>query len=292
MKSMTGYGKAQDNTPAGIVSVEMISVNHRNLDLRLRLPDAFRFAEIDIRNFLKKKLRRGHVEVAVRVESNSESTAKNITINLPAALTYYQEAAKFYQAVENVKKPPVSDWIFNMKDVWNTPDPIDNPAIKETLLFLSEQALTALMASRASEGTTLERFFEQKTRILLPVMDGITRLKDEIPVQARTDLENRIRNFGANSTVSPDRLAQEITLLVQRADITEEVSRLGAHINSFLEKIHHPDTGGKELDFILQEMNRETNTMGSKSASYQLSTLIIQLKEIIGQLREQVQNVE
>jgi len=292
MKSMTGYGKAQDNTPAGIVGVEIFSVNHRNLDLRLRLPDAFRFIEIDIRNLLKKKLRRGHIEVTVRIESNSESTAKNITINLPAALAYYHEATKFYHAVENMQTIPAVDWIFSMKDIWSTPDPVDPHAIKETLLLLSNRALGALILSRESEGTALETFFDQKIEAMRPIMDKITRLKDKIPVQARADLKTRIRNFGADGMISPDRLAQEITLLVQRADITEEVSRLSAHINSFLEKIHQPETGGKELDFILQEMNRETNTMGAKSASYQLSTLIIQLKEVISQLREQVQNVE
>ena len=292
MKSMTGYGKTQDNTSAGVVSVEMISVNHRNLDLRLRIPDAFRFVEIDIRNLIKAKLRRGHVEVAVRVEPDPESASGNIAINLPAALAYHREAAKFYHAVGNAKEAPVPSWIFGMKDVWNTPDPADSHTIKEALLFLSERALTALIATRASEGATLEAFFEQKTRGLLPIVEGITGLKDEIPAQARAALEARIRDLGADSTVSPDRLAQEITLLVQRADITEEVSRLGAHIKNFLEKIHQPDIGGKELDFILQEMNRETNTMGSKSASYQLSALMIQLKETISQLREQVQNVE
>jgi uncharacterized protein (TIGR00255 family) len=291
---MTGYGEARDNTPAGVVSVEMISVNHKNLDLRLRLPNAFRFIEIDIRNLLKEKLRRGHVEVAVKVETDPdpESAAKNITLNLSTALAYHREAVKLYKALKISNKTPVSDWIFKMENVWSIPEPINRETIKKTLLFLTSKALTALVTARESEGATLEVFLKKKTRALLPIMEKITRLKSEIPAQTRASLETRLKKLNIDNTVSPDRLAQEIALLVQRADITEEVSRLGAHINRFLEKIHQPDTGGKELDFIIQEMNREANTISSKSTSYNLSTLVIQLKETINQLREQVQNVE
>ncbi len=291
MKSMTGFGKARGETPLGSITVELTSVNHRTLDIRLKLPDSFRFLEIDLRKRLKERLRRGHVEGIVKIARDPEAQDGNPTLNLALAQGYYREAERFYRAV-GAAGPCDPTWILGRPDVWEASDEVNEDVARTTVLPVFSQALDQLILSREREGASLLHFLETKLADLSPLLDQVEALKTGIPRQAQETLLKRLTDLHLDPSLNPERVAQEAAFIAQRADISEEVSRLSRHIEAFGIKLRAREAGGRELDFILQEMNREVNTMGAKGISYALSALTLQLKEIINQMREQVQNVE
>ncbi len=291
MRSMTGYGRAEENTPLGTVKVELFSVNHRNLDLRLRLPDTCRPLEIELREAVKKALRRGHVEGTLRIDADASTAARDIALNVAAATAYYNEAQKL-RDVLGLDALPGIDWILEKPEVWQPPESPETGEIRAAVLPVFEAALGRLAASREREGASLAAFFEEKLNEIAPIIKEVEAFMPQLPHLVRDSLVKRLEELAQDPSLNPDRLAQEVAYLAQRADITEEVSRFGAHLVAFREKIHRADVSGRELDFTLQEMNREVNTMGSKSVAYALSNHVIRLKEILNQLREQVQNVE
>ncbi|RTZ91465.1 MAG: YicC family protein [Deltaproteobacteria bacterium] len=291
MKSMTGYGRAQANTPLGIITAEITSVNHRNLDIRLRLPDLCRFLEIELRVACKDTLRRGHVEGNIKIERDEGAIARDISLNLTVARAYYEEVRKFQESV-GLDREPDPSWIFQNPEVWQTPEAPGNDDIRAAILPVFREALRNLVMAREAEGRKLTAFFEEKLKEIDPILKEIDSFMPDLPRLVRESLIKRLEELKMDPALNPDRLAQEAAYLAQRADITEEVSRLASHLKAFREKILGEKVSGRELDFTIQEMNREVNTMGSKSVSYDLSSHVIRLKEILNQLREQVQNVE
>jgi len=291
MRSMTGYGRARKNTPLGIVTAELTSVNHRNLDIRLRLPDVCRPLEIDLREAMKTSLRRGHVEGTIRIERDETSTPTDIALNIPVAVAYYNEIQRLHEALGIDIQPDVS-WILGKPEVWQTPEMPETEDIRAAILPVFEEALTLLVRSREQEGETLKTFFLGKLDEINPILKEIEAFTPELPRLVKESLTKKLEELNQDPSLNPDHLAQEIAYLAQRADITEEFSRLSSHVKALREKILGQAVSGRELDFTLQEMNREVNTMGSKSVSYDLSAHVIHLKEILNQLREQVQNVE
>jgi len=166
MKSMTGYGRAQDNTSIGTVTVELTSVNHRNLDVRLRLPDICRFFEIELRQLLKNHLRRGHVEGSIKIERDETAFSHDIVLNLPITTAYYNEAKRFYDTIGIALSPDFS-WIFSRPEVWQVSETPETETIQSALLPVFEKALSQLVHSREQEGGTLKSFFMEKIRELL-----------------------------------------------------------------------------------------------------------------------------
>lgn len=288
---MTGYGRVQENTSIGVVTVELTSVNHKNLDIHLRLPEICWFMEIEMHRLIKTILRRGHVEGLVKIKWEPEHTSPNIMLNLPTATAYFEEAKRFYRSL-GFSKAPEPSWILDRDDVWQSREYPEDNEISKAIIPIFHKAVRRLVNSREEEGKTLTSFFEQKFREITLLLEEVEDLKSKVPALARESLTKRLKELGLDPTLNPDRLYQEIAYTAQRADIAEEVSRLSSHIAAFNNRIHAPETSGRELDFIIQEMNREVNTIGSKSISYKLSSLVIKLKGIINQMREQVQNVE
>ena len=290
MRSMTGYGKAQASTPLGHVTVELTSVNHRNLDVRLRIPELCRFLDIEMRNILKANLRRGHVEGTIKIIPDASQEFGKPTLNYPVARAYVREAERFCQAM-SLPLPTDPAWVLSRPDVWETAEELEETRVREAVLPAFHEALMRLIQSREAEGASLKRFMEEKLSLIPPLLGQIETLQNSLPRLARETLERRLRELDLDPKVNPDRLAQEIAYMAQRADIAEEASRLSRHVRAFEAKLKEGAPSGRELDFLIQEMNRETNTMGSKSVSYELTSLTLKLKEIINQLREQVQNV-
>jgi uncharacterized protein (TIGR00255 family) len=291
MKSMTGYGRAQDNTPIGIITVELTSVNHRNLDIRLRLPEMCRSLDIALRRLLKNHLRRGHVEGSVKIERDEAASSRDIVLNMPIATAYYNEAKRFYEST-GIDTNQDFSWIFLKPEVWQVPETLAADAIQSAIFPVFENALSQLVSSREQEGEALKSFFMEKIGEINPIMEEIETFMPTLPLLVKESLIKKLQELKQDPSLNPDRLAQEIAYLAQRADITEEASRLHAHLKTIKGKIRKKTINGRELDFTIQEMNREVNTMGSKSVSYELSSKVVRLKEILNQLREQAQNVE
>ncbi len=291
MKSMTGYGKYREITSVGTVTVELISVNHRNLDIRLRLPEACHFLEIPFRSLLKKRLRRGHVDGFVKIEKEADALSHDIHLNEPVARAYLQEAKRFLESESSLSSSDFS-WIFTRSDVWKPPEIPEDSDMDKAITPVFQKALELLVHSRAEEGKKLKAFFEERVAEMVPILKDIDVIKAALPRLAKENLVKRLEELSLDPHINPDRLAQEVTYLAQRSDIAEEVSRLHAHLDVLTQKIQAPDVNGRELDFLLQEMNREVNTMGSKSITHELTNRVLRLKEILNQIREQVQNVE
>ena len=291
MKSMTGYGRARENTSLGGVTVELTSVNHRNLDIRLRLPDLCRPLEIELRETIKKTLRRGHVEGFVKIDRDETAVPIDIKINIPAATAYYNEIKKL-QAALGIDAVPDLSWILGKPEVWQSPETPETDALRAAVLPVFKEALEQLAQSRSREGDALQAFFTEKLDEIAPVLEQIEAFMPRLPHLVKESLIKRLEELQQDPSLNPDRLAQEVAYLAQRADIAEEVSRFASHCRAFRNMISQSGVSGRELDFTLQEMNREVNTMGSKSVSYDLSARVIRLKEILNQLREQTQNVE
>ena len=290
---MTGYARAQGGVPGIGFSVEIRSVNARGLDLRMRLTPGYDALEPEIRRRVGKALNRGSVTVNLNIEREGEDG--RVVINhaaLDAVLGALREVASRIEAA-----PPTLDGILALKGVLEQHDaPLDADAeerLQAAVLEAVDAALADLKVARQAEGRALEA-------ILSGQIDEIARLRDLAeahPGRSRDAILGRLREqiaelSAAGSGLSEDRLLQEALLLATKADIREELDRLAAHVASARSLLREGGPAGRKLDFLSQEFNREANTLCSKSNAVELTAIGLDLKAVIDQFREQVQNLE
>ena len=290
---MTGYARAQGGVPGIGFSVEIRSVNARGLDLRMRLTPGYDALEPEIRRRVGKALNRGSVTVNLNIEREGEDG--RVVINhaaLDAVLGALREVASRIEAA-----PPTLDGILALKGVLEQHDaPLDADAeerLQAAVLEAVDAALADLKVARQAEGRALEA-------ILSGQIDEIARLRDLAeahPGRGRDAILGRLREqiaelSAAGSGLSEDRLLQEALLLATKADIREELDRLAAHVASARSLLREGGPAGRKLDFLSQEFNREANTLCSKSNAVELTAIGLDLKAVIDQFREQVQNLE
>jgi uncharacterized protein (TIGR00255 family) len=293
LASMTGYARAQGGVPGIGFSVEIRSVNARGLDLRMRLTPGYDALEPEIRRRVGKALNRGSVTVNLNIEREGEDG--RVVINhaaLDAVLGAWREVASRIEAA-----PPTLDGILALKGVLEQHDaPLDADAeerLQAAVLEAVDAALADLKVARQAEGRALEA-------ILSGQIDEIARLRDLAeahPGRGRDAILGRLREqiaelSAAGSGLSEDRLLQEALLLATKADIREELDRLAAHVASARTLLREGGPAGRKLDFLSQEFNREANTLCSKSNAVELTAIGLDLKAVIDQFREQVQNLE
>jgi uncharacterized protein (TIGR00255 family) len=285
--SMTGFAAAAAELPGGSLTVELRSVNHRYLDLQLRLPDELRALDAAVREILATDLKRGKVDCRI---------ALNHT--LPGAATLAINASRVAQlrdaAAEVLRHAPGSAPL-TVVDILRWPGVLTEPslspeALAERAVELVRQALAELAASRSREGEKLKAMLEERCR---GIEAQIERTAPRVPAihTAYVDkLGAKLREAG----VDPDaeRLKQELALFATKIDVAEEVSRLAAHVAEVRRVLAQGGSSGKRLDFLMQELNREANTLGSKSVDAELSQAALEIKVLIEQMREQVQNIE
>lgn len=284
--SMTGFASHERNTHDGILQVELRSVNQRYLELHLKLDDAFRAQEPAMRDILKAKLGRGKVECRVQfLKATSEgeiqlneAVLQQIARSARAVTTYFPEA----QAID-----PLA--VLRMPGVMSTPV-IHIEALSQELLSVLELVVTELMAARGREGEKLKKVILTR---LAEIESLITIVKPMLPnlvVAYQDKLLTKLKE--AQLSQDEERIRQEIILYTQRIDVDEELSRLDAHVNEVKRILDAGGMAGKQLDFLMQEMNREANTLGSKSVAVETTQIAMQLKVLIEQMREQIQNIE
>jgi uncharacterized protein (TIGR00255 family) len=293
LASMTGYARAQGGVPGIGFSVEIRSVNARGLDLRMRLTPGYDALEPEIRRRVGKALNRGSVTVNLNIEREGEDG--RVVINhaaLDAVLGALREVASRIEAA-----PPTLDGILALKGVLEQHDaPLDADAeerLQAAVLEAVDAALADLKVARQAEGRALEA-------ILSGQIDEIARLRDLAeahPGRGRDAILGRLREqiaelSAVGSGLSEDRLLQEALLLATKADIREELDRLAAHVASARSLLREGGPAGRKLDFLSQEFNREANTLCSKSNAVELTAIGLDLKAVIDQFREQVQNLE
>jgi uncharacterized protein (TIGR00255 family) len=289
---MTGFGRAEVNKNGITVSTEVRSVNSRYLDVTLRLPRNFSQREKEIKDIVRSYLNRGNLNMIVKIEHDSNDIVP-LKVNKAAAKSYYKllnEIRKSVKLREHVKL----EHLLTFSEVL---EPIDEEETDETEWELLQesvrQALESLNTMRSQEGSELAADLEKRIRWMDETLNEVEKLSKERIPEERKNLHERIAELIEDKfTIDQNRLELEIALLVDKLDVTEECVRYRSHNKYFLEALNKNEAAGRKLNFLVQEMNREANTIGSKSSDATIAHLIVGLKEELEKIREQLQNIE
>lgn len=288
--SMTGYGKADAVIDGSPVTVEIRSVNGRFLELNIRLPREWGDRETAIRELLKQTLQRGSVNVYVRREQVVDQAAVHIDWVTAAA---YVDALRTLQDRFGLNGPVTLDHVVSYQPIFQGEKPaVDHDAITSELMAAVHHALGELQSMREREGEALRTDLRERLESITMHLDVVERLSTErIPLE-RDRLRERVSQLIDDEHLDEQRLQLEITLLADRLDITEECVRLRTHMKHVYDDLDVGGAVGRKLNFQLQEMNREVNTMGSKSNDAAIARHVVMMKEELERIREQVQNIE
>lgn len=285
--SMTGFASVAAELPGCSLTVELRSVNHRYLDLQVRLPDELRALESAVREVLSSELKRGKVDCRIALNRSTPGSAA-VAVSVERVIQLRDAAAEVKRHVPDSTPLSVVE-ILRWPGVLAEPS-MDSEALAAKTLALVRQALFELAASRAREGAHLRTMLEDRCR---KIEAQVERVAPRVPAIHEAYVEKlgaRLKEAGLDPDA--DRLKQELALFATKIDVAEEVSRLATHVAEVRRVLEQGGSSGKRLDFLMQELNREANTLGSKSVDAELSQAALELKVLIEQMREQVQNVE
>lgn len=292
IKSMTAYAQNNITSESASVSVEIRSYNSRFLDMILRLPPVFIGLEDRIKNRVKEKIHRGRIEVKLQVD---DQIVNNITFQVDASRAVaYTNALSDLKQLLKIESPVTIEQVINLKDVIRTVEPQDDPAstwpqIDESLC----KALNDLDSMRQKEGEFIARDIVQRVEAITRHLSDINKASAGLLDVYRHRLKERIASLTHGVVeIDPGRVTQEAAILAERSDITEEIVRAGSHIDQFRKVMNQEEQAGRKLNFLLQELNREFNTIGSKSDKSEIAHLVVDVKAELEKIREQVQNVE
>jgi uncharacterized protein (TIGR00255 family) len=286
IRSMTGFARRERQFPWGLLAWELKTVNHRFLELGVRLPEEFRSAESDFRAAVAAAVRRGKIECALHFRPTVAATALEVDAELLASLTTRaQQVAAQAGIAARIDVLDLLRWPGVIRD--GTRDTAPMIAAAHALLA---EALAELARSRDSEGGRLCDALEQRCAGLLEFSARVSDRLPEIRTRMRTKLLDRIAQLVAD--VDQDRLEQELAILAQRLDVDEEIDRLRGHVAEVRKTFDGQEPAGRRLDFLMQELNREANTLSSKSQDIETTRAAVDMKVLIEQMREQVQNIE
>lgn len=292
ISSMTGYGRAESTISLGHLSVEIKSVNHRFLDSRVRLPRNLSSLEPLVLNHLKNALSRGRVEMAINLSSEADTAARP-TLNLALAKIYRDVAETASEALEMPNAVSL-EFILRMPDVVQVEEQTtDIEEVWEEIRPVVDQAVRNLGMMRAAEGVALAEDFRKILSEIESHLKVVDSLKGRVVEEYRDKLQNRVKALLAdNAALDATRVHQEVALFAERCDVSEEIARLASHLKQFADTVSLPEPAGRRLDFLLQEMFREINTIGSKANYLEITKLVLEMKTQVERLREQAQNVE
>ncbi|HLH00191.1 MAG TPA: YicC/YloC family endoribonuclease [Bryobacteraceae bacterium] len=295
IRSMTGFARVRESTAQGEITVSLKSVNHRGLDLHFHLPSAFDPFEAAIRAAVKRTVLRGHIDIRCSWTSAANSAAGGLNVPLfRAYLAAFRQAA----AEEGLSAEPDLNRMFQHPGMFGaTEEKEPDPALEGMIVSALDQALETLNAFRAREGAELASVIRAQNRVIQDCAAEIEKIRSQAMPAFQVRLQERLRELLANSPVDPQRLAQEAALLADRSDIAEEIARLKIHSKQLDEILDAGGEVGKKLDFLLQEMNRESNTILSKTGGIgelglRITELALESKSCIEKIREQALNLE
>lgn len=293
VKSMTGFGRSEYTDEKRSIIVEIKSVNHRYSDISVRMPRRYSFAEDKIKNAVKETLRRGKVDISILVENIAESDV-NVKLNTMIARQYYdnlKELAGEFGLDNNI----TLQFLATLPDVMKSmPDVEDEEEITKALLAATDGALAKIDEMRTAEGAKLAEDLIMRGETIRMLAKKIEQRSPLVTKAYEEKLRERITELvGKNVAVPEDRILLEAAIFADKSSITEELVRLDSHtmqLKNILSNSNQPD--GKKLDFLVQEMNREANTIGSKANDIEITNLMLEMKAEIEKIREQVQNIE
>ena len=296
IRSMTGFGRGEYSDEISKVTVEIRSVNHRYLDIYVKMPRRYSFAEETIKSAIKERLHRGKVEVSVSVDNVGKSDS-DVRLDKELAARYYSVLSELKDSFDFGEESRVSlSLLSKMPDVIvTTPAAEDEEAMVKRLLGATSKALDDFCSMREAEGEKLAADLSARADTIQDIRDRIDKRAPEIEKEYAAKFKARVEEIlGGVYEVPEERIALEAAIFADKANITEELVRLGSHISQ-LRKFLRSDgkeAVGKKIDFLIQEMNREANTIGSKSNDREITSNMLDLKAEIEKVREQVQNIE
>ncbi|GJM12736.1 MAG: hypothetical protein DHS20C12_11390 [Pseudohongiella sp.] len=285
--SMTAFSRQQQEQEWGSLTWEIRSVNHRYLETSVRLPESFRSLENGVREAVRKRLTRGKVECALRFQSEAR-----VSTDLHLNTKLIHQLVQANVEIEQITGTSTS--LSNM-EVLRWPGVIeeqdfDKSSIEKQALQLFTAALDDLIATREREGAELEGFIRQRIESIREIVVSVRDNMPEILAKQKQGILDRLAELQAE--LEPTRLEQEVSLLAQKADVEEELDRLDSHLNEVARVMSAKGQKGRRLDFLMQELNREANTLSSKSIVAETTLSAVELKVLIEQMREQIQNIE
>lgn len=284
IQSMTGFGKATLQLPTKKITIEVKSLNSKGLDLNVRMPSLYREMELGLRNLIASKLERGKIDFSIYIESTAEQTYTRV--NVPIVKAYINQLREVYADADETEL---------MKMAVRMPDTmkVEREEIDEsewaTIQTVIEEALQNILNFRKDEGESLEKEFQLRIGNIRQFMNEALALDPERVQAIKDRLQTAIAELQVN--VDENRFEQELIYYLEKLDITEEKVRLTNHLDYFLDTIKGTEANGRKLGFITQEMGREINTMGSKSNHAQMQKLVVQMKDELEKIKEQVLNV-
>lgn len=285
--SMTAFARSEAETPYGALTWELRSVNHRYLELAIKLPEELRGIEPQVRERVSARLGRGKVDCSLRWQAPS-GEASELRVAEPVVARLFEAARRIEDLGSGVAPLRAVD-VLRWPGVLASPQ-VDAENRAQAALDLLAKALDELVATRRREGARLREIVEERLAAMREIVTRVREIAPQLAEEFRARLRSRLAELKAD--VNAERLEQEIVLFAQRADVQEEVDRLATHIDEVARVLGQTAPAGRRLDFLMQELNREANTLGSKAADIRLTNAAVDLKVLIEQMREQVQNIE
>ena len=282
-KSMTAFARSE----SGHISWEIRSVNHRYLEVGLKVPDAFRSLEISLRNKLKARLNRGKIDCQLRI-GHSQASEASLSIDEKLLEDLTGALATIIPKLETVA--PVNPLeVLKWPGILSEPTE-DEESIKKTVVELFDSALAQLIEMRSSEGAELRKIILEKLADLRSIVDQAATEAPIISARQRDKMISKLNDL--NIDADPGRIEQELVIMAQKSDVAEELDRLNTHIEEVSATLDSKEAVGRRLDFLMQELNREANTLSSKAVATNITIQAVELKVAIEQMREQSQNIE
>jgi uncharacterized protein (TIGR00255 family) len=285
ISSMTGFARQERSGAFGTLVCEIRSVNHRFLDASVRLPDSCRGLESELRQSLARELRRGKVDCTIQHRPPVAGELQIDEAALTPLLTRTRQVAALIREQGTINVLELLRWPGVLREEQTDPEALHDP-----LRALFDETVRSLGAARNREGERLTELILQRCDALAALIAQVRARLPEVLARVRARLEERLAELGGE--LNQERIEQEIVLLLHRLDVAEELDRLSGHIDEARRTLAAPEAAGRRLDFLLQEFNREANTLASKSQDLETTRIAIEMKVAIEQMREQVQNIE
>lgn len=291
IRSMTGYGKETLSTEGREYQVEIKSVNHRYLDINIKMPKTLSYLEETIKKEISQKIKRGKIDVFITYENNSQE-GKNVKINKELAKIYINQLKELAQEEKISSNIEVTE-IAKFPDILTIKIDEEDDKIKEEIIQVTQQATEKIIEMKNIEGNKIEQDLLTRIEKIEKKIEEISKKSTGLIEEYVVKLEKRIKEILKTEEIDKTRLAQEVVIYADKCSIEEEITRLKSHIYQFKNLIKdNNETIGKKLDFIIQEMNRETNTIGSKANNLEITNGVIDIKTELEDIREQIQNIE
>ena len=290
IKSMTGYGKSSLSINSREYQVEIKTVNHKYIDVNIKMPRIISYLEEDVRKLVVSKIKRGKVDIQISFENYSQD-GNDVKINTELAQIYIQSLRKLAEA-ENLSSNIEVTEITKLPDVLTIKSNLDENETKEELLQVVNEAIDKLIQMRKIEGEKISKDILDKIARIEQKNEEIFSLSTGLIEEYVVKLEARAKELLKTEELDKSRLMQEVVIYADKCSVEEEVTRLRSHIYQLRYLINSEEPIGKKMDFLIQEMNRETNTIGSKANNLEITNTVVDIKTILEDIREQVQNIE